>query len=220
MKRFIQNLLNEKAIAIIAATIAFYALLNFISREFIMNDTLMYNTLTGQIPDKYIDDVIAFQHKWNWVYYLAMPVLLLIKWLFISAFIATVVIFRGYKISFGSIFKTVVVAEWLFILVGIANSIVLMASNIQSISDIQNLNIIANTSLGQIFKEYQPVSWLITPLYSLNIFQLIYMILLTVGIGSFISESNRKKLSLVVTGYGSLLLIWIMLITYINISYA
>ncbi|SDD36676.1 hypothetical protein SAMN05216323_11552 [Williamwhitmania taraxaci] len=199
--------------------ISFYWLIMFINSTFILTDDLMYNSLLSVIPDGYIEKAISLQHKWAWVGYVIFPIGLFIKFIFISAFITTGAIFCGYDIGFKKILKVVLLSESLFILVGIGNTLMLLLSNVNSITDVQSLNLTSICSIGFLIKDSAP-SWLIAPMNTLNLFELIYFMLLVVGIRITAEEKASKSNLWVITSYGSYLFIWIIVLTYLSVTYA
>lgn len=220
MKRFFELLLNEKGYLLFLSVITICLLLNYVTNEFVLTDSFMYNSLYGQLPEHYIDSAIAFHRKWVWVSYAILPVILVLKWLFISAFIATGSVFMGFDVRFKQILKTTIVCEWLFVTVSVINFIVLLFSNVQSIGEVQGFNLVSTLSIGHLIKGVEGFEWLVAPLQSLNVFQLIFVIALSLGISVISNEKFGKSLSLVARSYGAALCIWLILITYISVSYA
>lgn len=179
----------------------------------------MYNSLLSVMPEDYIEKVISLQHKWAWVGYIISPIILLIKFIFICAFITTGAIFCGYDIGFRKIFKVVLLSECLFILVGIGNTLMLLFSNVNSIEEVQRLNLTSICSVGFLIKDSAP-SWLISPMNTLNLFELLYFMLLVVGVRIAAEERASKSSLWVITSYGSYLFIWIIVLTYLSVTYA
>lgn len=180
----------------------------------------MYNSLYGQLPEQYIDRAIAFQRKWAWFSYGLLPIILSFKWLFISAFIATGTVFMGINVRFKKILKTTMVCEWLFVAAGVVNFIVLLFSNAQSLEDIQRFNLVSMLSIGHLLQGVAGFEWLVTPLQTLNILQLIFIFVLAIGVSVVSNEKYEKSLTLVSKSYGAALIIWLILIAYISVSYA
>ena len=220
MKKFLESLLNEKSYLLFLAIIFIYWLLSYVTNEYIITDSLMYNSLYGQLPEQYIERVTAFQHKWAWISYSILPVILTLKWLFVSAFISTGSIFMGFNIRFKQVFKTTMACEWLFITVGVVNFIILLFSNAQNLIEIQSFNLASILSIGHLIQGIVGLEWLVAPLQSLNVLQLIFVFALALGISIVSNEKFGKSLTLVSKSYGSALFIWIVLIAYISVSYA
>lgn len=220
MKRIFESFFNERSYLLFLTIITIYWLINYVTNEYVLTDSLMYDSLYGQIPEKYIDRAIAFQRKWAWVSYALLPVILALKWLFVSAFIATGTVFMNFNIRFKQIFKTIMACEWIFITAGVVNFIVLLFSNAQNLQEIQHFNFISILSIGHFIQGIVGLEWLVSPLQSLNILQLIFVFALALGVSVVSNEKYGKSLTLVSKSYGAALIIWIVLIAYISVSYA
>ena len=220
MKRFFESLLNERSYLLFLSIITIYWLINYVTNEYVLTDSLMYDSLYGQLPEQYIDRAIAFQRKWAWVSYALFPVILVLKWLFVSAFIATGTGFMNFNIRFKQIFKTTMACEWIFITAGVVNFIVLLFSNVQNLEEMQRFNVISILSIGHFIQGLVGLEWLVAPLQSLNVLQLIFVFALALGVSVVSNEKFGKSITLVAKSYGAALVIWIVLIAYISVSYA
>ena len=219
MKRFINLFYEENGYMIFLAIVLVYWLISFITNEILITDSILFNSLYGQIPENYIDDLIAWQKKWSWVSYLLYPVVLIIKWLVITSFISAGSVFKGLRNDFKSIFKIVMICEWLIVIIAFTNLIILFFTNIQSIEDIQRYNISFRMSLGTLFIDNELLSWLVMPLSILSFFQIVYVLLLSAGMSVITDDIFKKHLSWVSISYGSAIFIWIVFITYLNVTY-
>lgn len=220
MKRFLESLLNERSYLLFLTIITIYWLINYVTNEYVLTDSLIYNSLYEQLPEQYVDEAIAFQRKWAWVTYALLPVILVFKWLFVSAFIATGTVFMNFNIRFKQIFKTTMACEWIFITAGVVNFIVLLFSNIQNLEEMQRFNVVSILSIGHFIQGVAGLEWLVAPLQSLNVLQLIFVFALALGVSVVSNEKYEKSLTLVSKSYGAALIIWLVLIAYISVSYA
>lgn len=220
MKRFFESLLNEKNYLLFLTIITMYWLINYVTNEFVLTEHLMYNSFYGQLPEQYIDRSIAFHRKWAWVSYAILPVILTLKWLFVSAFIATGSVFMGFNVRFKQIFKTTMACELLLVTVNAVNFIVLLFSNAQSLEEMQRFSLIDLLSVGHLIQGIEGLESLVAPLQSLNILQLIFVFALALGVSVVSNEKFGKSFILVSKSYGAALIIWIVLIAYISMSYA
>jgi len=220
MKKIFNLLLSENGYIHFAAIALFYMLINYITNEFVLTESVMYNSFYGQIPEQFIEQTIEFQKKWTWVAYVIHPLILLLKWSFITAFVAMGSVFMGYSIGFRQTFKSIMSCEWLFILFGIVNLMVLLLSDVNSIVDVEQLNVVNTLSVGYLFKTYLDIEGIAKPLYSLNLLQVFYILLMPFSIGVISNKNYLYDLSLVLRTYAPALFIWIILITYITVSYA
>ncbi|MBL0763795.1 hypothetical protein [Marivirga atlantica] len=85
-----------------------------------------------------------------------------------------------------------------------------------SYSDIQYF---APLSLLSLFENPESLdSWLVYPLKSLNIFELAYIIALSVGIMKIMKKDFNKTLEFTLPVYGSSLVVWLLFITFLSIN--
>jgi hypothetical protein len=219
MKRLFKSFYEENGYMIFLAIILVYWTIMFITNEILINETILFNSLYGQIPENYIDDIIAWQNKWRWVSYAILPVILLVKWLFVSAFISAGSVFVGLKLGFKNIYKVIMVCEWLLIFVSIANLLLLFFIDIQRIEDMERYNLVSKFSVGAIINNINTVSWLVSPLNTLNLFQLVYFLLIITGMAVLTNDVFKKHIAWVFASYGFAIFVWIVLLTYLNVTY-
>ena len=219
MKRLFKLFYEENGYMIFLAIILVYWSIMFITNEIVINESILFNSLYGQIPENYIDEIISWHNKWRWVSYAILPVLLLIKWLFVSAFISAGSVFVGLKIGFKNIYKVIMVCEWLLIFVSMANLVWLFFIDIQRIEDMERYNLVSKFSVGAIINNIDAVSWLVSPLKTLNLFQLIYLLLIITGMTILTNDSFKRHIPWVITSYGFAIFVWIVLLTYLNVTY-
>ncbi|HET8858612.1 hypothetical protein [Marivirga sp.] len=88
---------------------------NLLIFEFgILNENLLIDFLGDQIAYENIVRIIDEQRKWNWLKYLLFPLLSLLKFTLISFWILSASIFLNFKISFKSIFRVVLISEFVW----------------------------------------------------------------------------------------------------------
>src|SRR5690554_4153741 len=152
MKRFFESILEINGYMLLLGIIASYSLITYLTYELIITDERVYNFFSGQLPEAYLGRVIEMQQKWNWANYVINPIVLLIKWLFISAFLSAGALLSNVKIGFVKIYKMTMWGEFIFIVVAGINLIVLFFTNIQSLDQINELAITNRMSVGMIVK--------------------------------------------------------------------
>lgn len=220
MKRLFIQLQSENGYTHFLAILLFYFFIHYVTNEFIITESFLYKTLFGQVPEQYIHNFIDWQKKWLWLSYVIFPLILLLKWIFITAFIAMVSLFMDYKLGFKQVFKAIMGCEWLFILVSLINLFVLLFSDVNTMVDLERLNIIGKLSVGYWIADIKNLEWLAKPFEVLNLIQFIYILLLAYAIGFYSYKAFSRNLILIFRSYIPLLLIWVLLITYITVSYA
>lgn len=118
------------------------------------------------------------------------------------------------EISYGSIFKVTILSEFVFFIPKIVKyTWFALQDGGYTYQDVQNFN---PFSVYGLLNANQIAIWLVYPLKFLNIFELIYIVILMSGI-STIFKLKTKKIGLTVTlSYLSLMFLWICLRIYLS----
>ncbi|WKV13455.1 hypothetical protein [Marivirga harenae] len=156
------------------------------------------------------------QKKWAWLNYALMPVIYLIKFSLITFWILCGTIIAGFKISFKSIFKVVLVAEFVWLLPSFI--LIIWFGLFETSYTFSDVQYFAPLSLLNLFDASQLDSWLIFPLKSLNLFEVIYLLALALGIKKIMKKDYDSALKFTLPVYGSALVVWILFVTFLSIN--
>lgn len=220
MKRFFESILEINGYMLLLGIIASYSLITYLTYELIITDDRMYDFFASQFPEAHLERIMETQKKSSWFIYPFRPIVILVKWLFISAFLSAGALLSNVKIDFARIYKTVMWGEFIFIAASTINLVVLFHSNIQSLEQINSLAISNRMSVGTIIKLFEGPEWLSTPFYALNIEAVLFTIFLVVSFGLLVGETIKENLKWIIGSYCSYLFLWIILLTYLNVTYA
>jgi hypothetical protein len=207
-------LFNTNPWALFILSSLLYILLSFFMNKYIISGELYYNTYADQLSADRINRLINLKARREWIGYVSIPVILLCKILLITLSIEIGAIFRDYKVSFIKIFHVVIIAEAVIIIAQLIRNTFLFFKDFNILDEIYNyyplsvLNLINVKSLDK---------WLIYPLRVVNVFTVIYFIVLITGLSHILRKRPLGMLLFSVSTYGLCLLIWIMLIMFIGI---
>ncbi len=192
------------------------ALISYISHLFIVTDNVLVEHLSTQLSIERIEQLLDFRDQWAWVNYAILPIVYLLKFTFITLWLLCGIILFGYKTSFKKIFQVVLMAEFVWIIPSILTLIWfgLIATD-YTLIDVQYFQPL---SLLNFFDLQHVESWLVFPLKSLNIFEVVYMLVLAIGIKKVIQKDYNTSLGFVVPVYGLGLVTWIVFITFLSIN--
>lgn len=188
--------------------------------KFVINyDLLFYTSLIDKISSNQIEIIVNFQRKWEWVSYLLIPLLLLFKVILVS-----IVLYIGIYINnrdeftFKKVYDIVVNAEFLFLGVGILKIIWFYFFQINyTLEDIQYFYpLSALTIIG--YKGLEP--WLIYPFQTLNVFELVYIIILSYQIGTLTKTNADTGLKIVASSYLPALLLWVTVVMFFTLNFS
>lgn len=205
---------SNSLIFLILITIQFC--LTHLSKVLLNTNELIINSLSEKFSIEQISSITGYREKWEWLVFLIMPILLLIKIGIISALLDIGCFFFSKEIKYKKLFNLVVKAEFIFLLVIIFKTtwFYFFQPNF-TLEDLQNfyplsaLNIIGYQGLE---------AWFIYPFQVLNLFELAYWIILAYLIGKELNENTDKGFSIVASSYGVGLLIWVVGVMFLTLN--
>jgi hypothetical protein len=178
---------------------------------------LLYNSLAKQLTNQQVYDFFEFQNKWQWLGYLIIPLIVLIKTSLLASilYIGTFLLSKK-PITFKQLWSFVITAEFVFLLVPLFKIIWFYffqtnynLEDIQYFYPLSALNIVG-------YKGLEP--WLIYPFQVLNLFELAYWLILAYFIGKITETNMDRGLKIVASSYGSALLLWIVVIMFFTLN--
>jgi len=203
---------NLKLTTLLLLTITF----NYLSKEILNLDSLIISSFAEQLTNEQIEDYTSFQKEWEWLSYVFIPLLLLIKIIIIAAVLDIGCFFFNKKIKYKKLFNIVVKAEFIFLLVIIFKTgwFYFFSQNytledLQYFYPLSAINIIGYEGLE---------IWFIYPFQVLNLFEVAYWVVLAYLIGKDINETTEKSLSIVASSYGVGLLIWVVGVMFLTLN--
>ncbi len=204
----------KKYRAFILLSLAF-VVMAILNKTILNSDELLYDSLSEQLTGNQIDEILAFNKKWQWLSYLMIPIILFVKIGLITCTLYLGIFFFNLKSSLKRLFFLVTKAEFVFVIVGLIKLIWLSFLDDLTIDDVQYfyplsaLNIIG----------YEGVStWFIYPLQVLNLFELLYWIVLAYLLAKEINITSDRGLKVVASSYGSFLLIWVVAVMFFTLN--
>lgn len=192
--------------------------LGLISKSVLGIEEVLYNSLSNQLTTYEIKEYIRFQTKWEWVSYIFIPILLVIKIAMVSAVLDIGCFLFGKEIKYRRIFNLVTKAEFIFLLATIIKitwfyfyHFNLTLLEIQYFYPLSIVNLINYNSL-------EP--WFIYPLQLLNLFELVYWIILSYSLDKEFKfcEDQHVGIKIVANSYGVGLIIWTVGVMFFTLN--
>lgn len=187
----------------------------FVLNSIIITDKHYYNFLSSQLSSESINRFLIFRSKWVWAGYLIIPLLLIIKIEAVSFCILLGALFNEINLTYKKIFSIVLFAEGVNISAGIVKVIVLWNSDFLFFEDIIRYYPLSLTNLFDI-DSIKP--WSIYILQQLNLFQLIYLILLTIGFKEVTKIKFINSFLFIISTYGVALALWTTLLIFFAVT--
>ncbi len=156
-----------------------------------------------------IDSIRSFNLQMWWLFYLLNPVILLIKFVIITAFVFLIAYIRNISMPFDKILNLVILLELIFTIQSAVTIIwtghVLSETDMfyyRSFSPLAAINLVNDLTLKQNL-------WLIFPLKQINLFQLTYIVLLSFLLAQQSNIKFSTGLGIVVSSYLVLLMFYV-----------
>ncbi|GHT76184.1 hypothetical protein FACS189463_0750 [Bacteroidia bacterium] len=196
-----------------------YVVFAFLNKQFLLTEQLYYSSLGEQFTTEQIQRILTYQNA-GWkqlIVYAAIPLIIIIRVLYTSFCLQIGNLINETRWKYKSLYNLSLKADIAFCFSAIANFYYyVMSGNYQTTAD---LSVNCASLLKWVGKESIP-DWLIFAFNSINIFELMYVILLVLFIKSCFSLSFWKSLVFVVLTYfiGNYLYVVGLTFLYLNFS--
>ncbi len=189
--------------------------LNMVSRELLNSDALLTSTLSEQLASHQLEKALDLKRKLDWLSYFIIPATLFIKVSLIAAVLNIGVFFFSKEISFGKLFEIVVKAEFIFLLAIIFKTVKFYVFQTDySLEDLQYYSPLSALCITG----YHVEPWFIYPFQVLNLFELIFLILLSSPLARELGITVERGFMLVVGSYGAGKIIWVVIVMFLIIN--
>jgi hypothetical protein len=190
--------------------------ITYLSNQLLISETLYYITFAEQLTAEKIDGLIEQTRKWSWLGYVFIPIIYLLKFSLISLVLLTGFFFINKEVRFPTLFKAVMLAEIPFLLVPLIKLYWFLF--IQTQYNFNDLQYFYPLSALQLFEIKTLATWQIYPLQLLNVFEMVYWVLLAYWLKRLLNITLTKGMEVVIASYGTGLLLWVVFVTFLSIN--
>lgn len=190
--------------------------IGFLNNHLLISDNLFYNTFAEQLTAEKIDGLIEQTQKWAWLGYVFIPVMYLLKFSIIALVLLTGFFFIDQKVSFSILFRAVMLAEIPFLLIPLIKLFWFLF--IQTQYTFNDLQYFYPLSALQLFDVKSLPTWQIYPLQLLNVFELVYWVLMAYWLKRLLNITLTKGMEIVIGSYGTSLLLWVVFVTFLSLN--
>jgi len=192
-----------------------YVLFTFAINYFLLTDSLYYSNLSEQYTSQQIQKILDIKNSWSYIGYFFIPIIIIIRVLYSSFCLFLGDLFQETHWGFKKLFNISLKADVAFCFSIICNFYYYAFSgNYQKIED---LSVNYFSLLSTTGKENIP-TWLVFAFNSMNIFELIYIVLLILFIRSTFKISYLKSSVFVLLTYGIGNYLYIVAITFLYLN--
>tara|TARA_R110000796_G_scaffold88850_6_gene192058 strand:- start:130834 stop:131394 length:561 start_codon:yes stop_codon:yes gene_type:complete len=179
---------------------------------------LVYLSLSERFTIEQITEYLNYQKKWEFVGYIILPLILLLKISIISIILDAGCFFFGKEIIYKKIFKIVTKAEFIFLLTIVFKTVWFYF--FQQSYTLEDLQYFYPLSFLNIFDYQSLESWFIYPLQTINLFEIAYWIFLAHLLDKelLLHTEEHLGIKIVSSSYGVALLIWVVGIMFFTLN--
>lgn len=182
-------------------------------------EELYYQSLTVNLTTQQIERIFEVQKKIEWLYYIIVPIVTLMRTMIISSIIYIgIMLFNYGKIRFNLVWNNILKAEFIFVLVSILK--IAWFSFFQTNYNLQDLQYFYPLSVLNIIGYKGLETWFIYPFQVLNLFELSYVIYLGFQIGKLTDTNTDYGLKIVGLSYVPSLLLWVTTVMFFTLNYS
>jgi len=193
----------------------FAILITFAINFLFVSDGLYYQSFSERLATERIAKMIELSRKWQWLVYVFLPVVILIRICFTAICIYIGCYLANIKVGFKELFKVALLSDFVFVLAGIAKLIfMIFFKDISTISDFQ----FQPLSLIELFDKESVDALFIYPFSLISVFELLYWLVLAGLLSSVINQPFSKSLKTIASSYGIGLLFWVLFVMFLTVN--
>jgi hypothetical protein len=192
-----------------------YLLVLYLTNTLILTDEVYVKLWSDQLSSGRLEKMLEVNKRMEWVIYVLTPVLLFLKFLLITLAIQAGLFIYNIELPFKKVFNVVLFAEIVPLFATVMQFVYFLWKGVDSFDQI---NSFSPLSLFSFLRLKDIPSYLEYPLQVVNLFELGYWLLLAIGLKIFLKDSFGKAFKLVASSYGVGLLLWVVLIVFIQIQ--
>jgi len=187
----------------------------------ITNEELIYNFYSEQLVQEQIAEFIEQQKKWEWLSYAAIPLLIFIRITLVAITLSVGdFLYNINKIEnskYKEYLKISLIGEFVLIIVGyFKTGYFYLIKTDYTLLDLQQYYPLSFTNLIDL-KKIQP--WLIYPLQTVNLFEIVYFFVLVYGMYKLNNKKEYwRSFEITAVSYGTGLIIWLGFIMFLTLN--
>lgn len=190
----------------------------YIFNSLININTLIYNSYSEQLAQEQVDKLFEVHKKWKWISYAIIPILILIRSSLVTLSLSIGMFFYDTenKIKLKQIFRITLFGEFVLLLVSVFKIFYFtFIKKEYNLEDLQQFYPLSYINILDI-KNIDP--WLIYPLQTINFFEVGYFFVLVFGLHKLLKSKFSKSFEIVTISYGTGLIIWLGLVTFLTLN--
>ena len=188
----------------------------FLSKELLLTEEIYIASLGDQMGVERVQAMLQLQEDWQWLGYVLIPVLYLLKFALIALCLNVGTLLFDYKIPFPKLFRLAMMAETIFLIPILLKPLWFLL--VQTSFTLDDFQYFYPLSLLNLFESGSVAPWWVYPLQLANVFEVVYWLLLAYGLHRLLRTHYDRALTLVLASYLPGLLLWITVVTFLSVS--
>ena len=189
-----------------------------LSDYLLVSDELFLNEFSKSFTSEQLREMLGQRDNLKWLGYLILPLYYLLKFLLVTCCLSISVFFITDKFEFKRMVYITGKSELVFLVSAIIK--LLWFFLIQTSYTLRDLQYFYPLSVLSMFNPNSLEPWLIYPFQVMNLFEVIYWVVLAHLLSKEIPELDmNRSMAAVMSGYGTGLVIWIALVMFLTITY-
>lgn len=193
-------------------------LLILLSQTALINEIVFFNTYSEQFTYERSMELFSMMKSYAWTSYLLCPLVLIIKFSVVSFVIYIGVFFCDMQkeITMRKVFTVVIACETVFVSASIIKLLwfIFFAGNYT----LNDMSFFYPLSLINLFKQSEVAVYWVYPLQTVNLFQLVYVLMLAAGLAKISSVKRDATDKIILITYVPAIFIWIVFIMFLTID--
>jgi hypothetical protein len=186
------------------------------TNEIILTDDVIYNSLGDQLSNDQIKSILGMSKQMAWLEYILAVVGYLLKLIVISALVYLILILNEIEVLYSDTVAIVAMSFTVFLLPIFIKILVLSFST--SPISLDALQFFSIGSLLNVFDSDGMENWLKVILRSINIWEVIFMVVLAFQLRKYFNNDLKTSISNVILSYGGGLMVWTFFVVFITIT--
>lgn len=216
MNQIHQEFLDQKKIYFFATVSIFSLGIAYLIQYFFFSESVFYTTYAEQFTAERTHKLYESSKDWRWLSIILFPLLLIAKVIYNSFWITAGSLLHSERGMFKTNFNVCLKAEYIFVLMLVLKFIwLLFFKQVNNLTDLSYMP----GSLLNFFTVDKIPQWLIYPLQTVNIWELLFCIIGTSMYSIQFNLTTIKAAQLFCVPYLSGLFIWVLTVVFLTLQF-
>jgi len=187
----------------------------YLLNKYLYTEEYYSYTLQENFTDEQIQDFITNKKNAQWLILIKTPLMIILKTIIVTMLIIGGLNLYEHELDFSNVLKISLLAEFIFILLPLIRLLWFIFFEINSFEEIIRF---PTFSVIDLVNQDQLSGWMTYPLKVANLFELIYILLLSELLSINLRVTFKKSLKIILSSYGIGLILWVVIVSFILVN--